>query len=155
MNGFDENFHALYGCAYQAAFRIVGDREESEDIAQEALARASLRWRRVSSYGEPWVARVAINLALDSARGRRRRRYLPSPVQGAPDDLATERLELAEALRSLPRRQRQIVCLRYMADMPEAAVSEFLGCSLGTVNSHASRGIARLRLRLIVGEQTG
>lgn len=154
MHGFDDNFDVLYRCAYQAAFRILGDQEESEDVAQEALARASVRWRRVSEYGEAWVTRAAMNLAFDELRRRHRRRRRPdepvAKVQVVEDD-AGDRLDLLRALRSLPRRQRQIVCLRYIADLPEAAVGELLGCSVGTVKSHASRGVARLRHELIGG----
>lgn len=150
MHGFDEKFDELYGCAYQAAFRILGDREESEDVAQEALARAMVRWHKVSEYGEAWVSRVAINLALDSVRSRQgRRRDILFATRGAVEDFEGERLDLLQALRSLPRRQRQIVCLRYIADLPEAAVSDLLGCSVGTVKSHASRGVSRLRQQLI------
>lgn len=53
MHGFDEKFDELYGCAYQAAFRILGDREESEDVAQEALARAMVRWRMCRNTVKP------------------------------------------------------------------------------------------------------
>ena len=48
-------------------------------------------------------------------------------------------------LRSLPRRQREAVALRYLADLPEAAVAAHLGCSVGAVKQHTHRGLAALR----------
>ena len=51
-------------------------------------------------------------------------------------------------LRSLSRRQREVVALRYLADLPEADVARALGCSVGTVKQHASRGLAALRVAL-------
>jgi len=58
------------------------------------------------------------------------------------------RMELVTHLARLPRRQREVVVLRYLADLPEAAVAEALGCSVGTVKRHASRGLGSLRLAL-------
>src|SRR5580704_7053900 len=70
--GFDAAFGGLYQLAYRVAFRILGDRGDAEDVAQEALARASLRWSRLEDRPEGWVSRVASNLAIDRYRRRRR-----------------------------------------------------------------------------------
>ena len=51
-------------------------------------------------------------------------------------------------LRRLSRRQREVVAMRYLADLPEAEVAAALGCSVGTVKQHASRGLAALRAAL-------
>jgi RNA polymerase sigma factor (sigma-70 family) len=59
-----------------------------------------------------------------------------------------ERLDLQRALLDLPRRQRDAVVLRYIADLSEADVASLLGCSAGTVKSHLNRGTTRLRLIL-------
>jgi hypothetical protein len=48
----------------------------------------------------------------------------------------------------LPRQQRAVLVLRYCEDLPEAEVAEILGCSVGTVKTHAHRGVAALRERL-------
>lgn len=58
------------------------------------------------------------------------------------------RLDLVEGLRRLPRRQREVVALRYLADVSEAETARLLGCSTGTVKTHAHRGLAALRLGL-------
>ncbi len=145
---FELAFADLYRLAYRVAYRILGDRLEAEDIAQEALARATLRWDRLHDRPEGWVSRVASNLALDHYR--RLRRYPPAlsgPV-GVVDDRTVERSDLVVALRRLPRRQREVVVLRYLADFSESQAATALGCSVGSVKTHASRGLSALRRHL-------
>ena len=69
---FEEAFEDLYLRAYGVAYQLLGRRSEAEDVAQETLARAFVRWRKVRSYAEAWVVRVAGNLAIDTWRGRQR-----------------------------------------------------------------------------------
>src|SRR4051794_24988030 len=102
---FTQRFDDLAAIAYRVAFRILGDRHQAEELAQEALARAYSRWRKVSAYAEPWVARVAGNLAIDVVR----RKPLPDIADGVPaehDSVVVLRMELQQALRALPTRQR-------------------------------------------------
>jgi RNA polymerase sigma-70 factor (sigma-E family) len=146
--GYDERFDELAAIAYRVAFRVVGSREDARELAQEAMARAYAHWRRASTHPEAWVARVASNLAIDLLR--RRGRPIEAPPEPMPDlgVHVAERMELVQALRRLPRRQRQVVVLRYLADLPERHVAEQLGCTTGTVKQHASRGLAALRAAL-------
>jgi RNA polymerase sigma-70 factor (sigma-E family) len=147
----EEAFCAVYNvllrAAYRAAFRLLGDRSASEDVAGEALVRAYAKWSSVSDHAQAWVITVATNLALDV--GRRRRHLADGPlilVEAEVVDPQVElRLDLQRALRELPRRQREVVVLRYLGDLSEQAVAEALGIDVGTVKSHASRGLARLR----------
>ena len=147
---FDDEYPALYRSAYRVAFRLLGGREEAADLAQEACARAYARWNRIGTFTSPeaWVAKVAGNLAIDARRrANTAQRHVDSYVPPRPEDQAREddRVDLHRALLTLPRRQREVVLLRFVADQPEAAVAAALGCSLGTVKSHASRGLAALR----------
>ena len=59
-----------------------------------------------------------------------------------------ERDELKAALRNLQRRQREVLVLRYFADMTEVQVADVLGLSLGAVKAYGSRGIAALRVAM-------
>ena len=102
---FELAFADLYRLAYRVAFRILGDRAEAEDIAQEALARATLRWDKLHDRPEGWVTKVASNLALDRYRRRRRRSQLRTGPLGIVDDRTVERSDLVTALRRLPRRR--------------------------------------------------
>jgi RNA polymerase sigma-70 factor (sigma-E family) len=142
---FDGSFAGLYGIAYRVAYRIVGSRDEASEIAQETLARAAQHWAKVADHAEPWVATVAGNQAISYWRTRRRRQAIALTARPRGDDYQVERVDLVRALRSLPRRQRQVVVLRYLADRSEAEVAALLGCSEGTVKSSASRGLAALR----------
>jgi RNA polymerase sigma factor (sigma-70 family) len=146
--GFDDRFEELAGLAYRIAYRLTGSRPDSEDIAQEALARASVRWRRIGPYAEAWVTRVATNLALGLLRKGSRRHTGVAEEDRPHDQTVTDRQVLVAALGSLPRRQRDTVALRYLGDLSEAQVAAALGCSVGSVKQHASRGLAALRKAL-------
>jgi len=152
---FEERFAVLAALGYKVAYRLTGDRAESEDLAQEALARAYLRWRKVAAYDEAWVARVTTNLAIGrwrkhgrvvvSGTGERAFAGSAGPAAAAAGADPLDRIELVRVLRSLPRRQREAVALRYLADLPEADVAALLGCSVGAVKTHTHRGLAALR----------
>ena len=138
---FELAFDGLFKVAYRAAYPIIGNREEAEDCAQEACARALVRWAMIADHAEPFVARVAINQAIDRGRKltRGKRIVIESPEWGTDEHAAFERRRiLVEALSKLPRRQREAVALRYLADLPERDVAEALGWSLGTVKSMSS-----------------
>lgn len=148
---FDDRFAALAAVAYRVAYRLLGSRSDAEEIAQEALARAYVRWGSLRGHEEAWVARVATNLAI--GRWRRRRPTVALSDRHAvtlpnPDSLVLERLGLVEALARLPRRQREVMALRYLADLPEREVALAMNTSIGSVKQHAHRAIARLRLDL-------
>ena len=147
MDDFDSEFDNLWRRAYGVAYVVLGDRAESEDIAQETLARTLVRWDKVSEYAGPWVVRVAGNLAID--RVRKRKRALMMENRDVPG-LDGHRVDLQRALLRLSPKQRDVVVLRYLVDLPEAEVAQTLGCSVGTVKTHASRGLAALRKSLEV-----
>lgn len=141
-------FGDLYRLAYRVAFRILGDRGDAEDVAQEALSRAALRWAQLAGHPEGWVTRVASNLAIDRYRRRRRPPVPLTGPLGVVDPHLGERADLVAALRRLPRRQREVVVLRYLGDLSEADVALAIGCSVGSVKSHGARGLAALRRSL-------
>ncbi|HEV7710644.1 MAG TPA: sigma-70 family RNA polymerase sigma factor, partial [Asanoa sp.] len=89
------------------------------------------------------------HLAVDQWRSRKRRPEVLAEVEqpGQPDgtDTLDLRQALIEALATLPPRQRAVLVLRYWEQFSEAESAEVLGCSIGTVKSTASRGLARLR----------
>jgi RNA polymerase sigma factor (sigma-70 family) len=154
-SAFEDQFPDLYRAAYRVAFRLTSSREEAADCAQEACARAYTDWKKLCRKGDvtPWVVRVSGNLAIDGWRKSRRARF--APVVDERVSLGAERIDLALALDRLPRRQREVVVLRYIADLSEAMVAKFLGCSIGTVKTHASRGLAALRIALGTDEEAG
>ena len=141
----------------RTAYLIVWDLSEAEDLVQETLLAVAKRWQRVRRMEHPtaYARRILVNLALDGSKRRARRRA--ELAAEAPGDRADETGdpsaidasdELLTALATLPPRQRAVLVLRYYLDLPEAEVAAALQCSLGTVKSTASRGLARLEQTL-------
>ena len=155
---FEDEFDRLFGRAFAVARRLTGDAAAAEDIAAEALARTYARWSRVRAfeYLDAWVARVATNLAIDASRRRR-----VEPAAAASDDPSDDtvlRLALVDALTRLPRRQREAVALRYLADLSVDDVASSLGVSAGTVKQSVHRALKTLRTQLgpemsLIGEE--
>jgi RNA polymerase sigma-70 factor (sigma-E family) len=145
---FEEAFPVLIRDAYRVAYRLLGDRSEAEDVAQEACARAYSKWGSVQNHAEPWCVRVASNLALDILRARsraNRRNERMRRNETTQTPIVDDRIDLYAALQKLPRRQRETVVLRYLGDLSEAQTADLIGCSVGSVKTHASRGLAALR----------
>lgn len=93
LASFDDEFEDLWTVAYRVAFRVLGVREDAEDVAQDALERVGVQWKRVRSYAGPFTARVAGQRAIDV--WRRRTRHLGSEAQVGGDALVVRRVGLA------------------------------------------------------------
>jgi RNA polymerase sigma-70 factor (sigma-E family) len=152
---FDQWFRATLDRVRRAARRVVGDGGEADDIAAEAFARALVRWSTVRDlpHRDAWVSRVATNLALDTVRTRSRRERIlivqrAAEAVGDGTEASAERMALVLALSGLPRRQREVIALRYLVGLPEAEVAAALGVSSNTVKTHLSRALTALRDRL-------
>jgi RNA polymerase sigma-70 factor (sigma-E family) len=151
---FEDFVQARSGSLLRTALLLTGqNRVEAEDLLQLALERAYRHWGRVCGTGEPerYVRRILANASADRWRRLARRPELPLQPDEAgpavPDEAAVvaERDYLLRALAALPPRQRAVLVLRYYDDFSEAEVAEALGCTIGTVKSHAARALARLR----------
>lgn len=136
----------------RTAWMLTGDAGAAEDLLQTALAKAWPRWGRLAAEGNP-VAYVRKIMANTQVSWWRRRWTGEIPSHHLPE-MATctdafaavdDRDVLRLALRCLPRRQRAVVVLRYYEDLSEEETALALGCSVGTVKSQASKGLARLR----------
>jgi RNA polymerase sigma factor (sigma-70 family) len=137
------------GVLAAVAIREVGA-AAAEDVVQEALVRA---WRRRSTFcadrgsARSWLVAVL----LDQARRHRTRRPALSVVVDPAEHPATEideRLTLEAAIAELPRRQRQVITLHYLADLPVAEIAALLEFTTGSVKSalHDARSALRRRL---------
>ena len=131
------------------AVLLTGSRATGEDLLQAGLERLMRRWDRVSGDREGYLRRTMYHLAVDQWRSRKRRPEVLTgvepPARSDGTDLLHLRQALIQALATLPPRQRAVLVLRYWEQCSEAEAAEVLGCSIGTVKSTASRGIARLR----------
>jgi RNA polymerase sigma-70 factor (sigma-E family) len=147
-DGFEDFFRAMINRAIRSASRLTGDHSRAEDAAVEAMTRAHLRWRRLRDdpHRDAWVLRVTINVAIDQARrDQRHQRPAPAPTTAtAFEETATDKVWIADELGKLPRRQREAVTLRYLADYSEADVAKAMAVSAGTVKVHLHRGLKAL-----------
>ena len=155
---FEDEFDRLFGRAFVVARRLTGDVSHAEDIAAEALARTYARWSKVRTleFRDAWVARVATNLAIDAAR--RKKLELNARASADPSEEVVLRVALVAALTRLPRRQRETVAMRYLADLSIDDVAESLGVSTGTVKQTCHRALEKLRVQLgpeiaLIGEE--
>lgn len=152
---FDEFFRRLWSPTVRHCARLIGDAGDAEDATAEAFARAYLDWRRVGvlSHRDAWLIRVASNVSIDRVRSRSRqhvrmRRAAEGCEEADATDAVASDLGVAAALRSLPRRQREVVCLRHVWGLSEPEVARALGLSTNSVKTHSARALARLRDRL-------
>lgn len=139
---------------------LFENRRDAEDALQDALARTWQRWDRLAEASpDAYVRRCLLNAARDASRRTKvriaavPRLFVRPPV--ADTDPVDERHGLLAVLRTLPPRQRAVVLLRYWLDVPEADVAAELGCSVGTVKSQASRGLAALREHIVAADADG
>jgi RNA polymerase sigma-70 factor (sigma-E family) len=135
---------------------LTGSPQEAEDLVQDALAKSLRRWRRVQADNPvAYTRRVMINTHLTRWRRWGARVRLGDVPEAATDDVGLRRGEdwdaLRRALAHLPSRQRAVLVLRYLEDLPDTAIAALLGCSPGTVRSQAARGLAALRPLLMAG----
>jgi RNA polymerase sigma-70 factor (sigma-E family) len=149
--GFREFVELRYGDLLRIAYLLTGSAHDAEDLVQTALLRVMGRWRKVD---DPfaYLRRTMANQHVSLWRRVRSRELVGvEPPERGGDDITgrvVRRHALAAALRGLPPRTRVVVVLRYLDDLPEAEVAAMLGWPVGTVKSHASRGLARLRAAL-------
>ncbi|MDT0530402.1 SigE family RNA polymerase sigma factor [Micromonospora sp. DSM 115977] len=149
---FDDFVRTRSVALLRVAYLLTGDRHAAEDLLQEVLEQMYVRWRRLRTSPEAYARRALVNRSINRWRWRSRR---PEQALGDNDGVARDhaddialRQAVVAALRTLPPRQRAAVVLRYLEDLSVAEVAGALRCSEGTVKSHASRGLAHLRVAL-------
>jgi len=121
---------------------------DAEDIVQTALLRCFRSWRRVQKADQPdaYVYRVLVNTLTD-ARNRRWNGELPTedlPDRPGGEDDATTGLGVRRALAAMRREHREVLVLRYYADLSERETADVLRIPPGTVKSRTSRALAAL-----------
>ena len=145
--------------AYNVAYGFVHDRDSARDIVQDALVRAFVAlptFRGDAEFGT-WLHRIVMNLSLNHIRSTTAKARREVPVTGTREpghDHERERhstevqAHIERALHELPTLQRAVVTLRHIEGMSTKQVSAILHCSEGTVKTHLSRGLTKLRSKL-------
>lgn len=146
----DTDFEELCRIAYErvanAAYLILGSRQDALDVAQETFSRALERWPQVRAMENPrgWLHRVAVNLSLSKRRRAVRWLIGEMPDRAQPQSEPSDP-GLAMALSHLTNAQRTAVVLRFYLDLSIDATAEVLGKRPGTVRALTSQAVARLR----------
>ena len=131
------------------AFLLCGDWHTAEDLAQTALAKVFVSWRKIRRQDavHAYATRTLVNTYLADRRLKRNgevlRSWLPEPLAEAP--APETRMVLLDALATLPPRSRAVVVLRYWADLSVDQAAAVLGCSPGNVKSQSARALDKLR----------
>ncbi|AXL87031.1 siderophore-interacting protein [Streptomyces sp. CB09001] len=161
VNADEEAFAAIYrrwgSLVHTMATRSLGDTHEAEDVTQQVFVGA---WRGRHGFRPErgplgaWLVGITRRKIVDALAARTRRLSLIESagqdvtparlVRPAPDEVL-DRVLLLEALSRLPPAQREVLCLAFYEDLTQAQIAERTGAPLGTVKSHARRGLHRLR----------
>lgn len=156
---YEELYRRSYGRLVGQLVLVTGDLDAAQDVVQEAMYRAWVRWDSVASLDDPtgWIRRVAFNEA--TTRWRKLRRMVTARDHDLSRIVAVEvppqDLDLLEALRRLPMRQREALVLFYLIGLPLDEVAAEMRIRLGTAKSFVSRGRDALRKALTESTERG
>lgn len=133
----------------RTAFLLCGDWHTAEDLAQTALTKVFVSWRRIRRQDavHAYANRTLVNAYLSHRRLKRTGELLTGwfPDRPAAAAAPETRLVVLDALAMLPPRARAVVVLRYWADLSVEQVADVLDCSTGNVKSLSARALPRLR----------
>jgi RNA polymerase sigma-70 factor (sigma-E family) len=131
----------------RSAWLLTGDWHAAHDLVQTALEKSWPRWGRRIDHLDAYVRRVMLTSYLSWRRRRWNAEIATAklPERAGSAEQSDLRITLLRALQDLTPRQRAVIVLRYFCDLSEAQAAEVLGCSIGSVKSHASRGLQQLR----------
>lgn len=153
---------------YQVCYRMLSNKQEAEDIAQEAFIRAYINLHSFDQNRKfsTWIYRIATNLCIDRIRKKKPDYYLDAEVAGTegldmysqiaadgqlPEE-AVEQMELQDRIQyeisRLPDKYRSVIVLRYIEELSLLEISEILDMPLGTVKTRIHRGREALRKQL-------
>ncbi|WP_110926524.1 RNA polymerase sigma factor SigW [Bacillus massiliglaciei] len=168
QNAFGEIVELYKDQVYQICYRMIGNRHEAEDLAQEAFVRAyvNIRSFNIQLKFSTWLYRIATNLCIDRIRKKKPDYYLDAEVKGTdglnmysqipsentlPEE-EVESLELQETIQKeimkLPEKYRSVIVLKYMEELPLKEISDILNLPVGTVKTRIHRGREALRKQL-------
>ena len=168
QNAFAEIVELFQDKLFRVCFRMLGNRHEAEDIAQEAFVRAYINIHTFDTKRKfsTWIYRIATNLCIDRIRKKKPDYFLDAEVAGTEglnmysQIASTEELPEEEVLKMemqdrvqyeisrLPDKYRAVIVLKYMEDLPLQEISDILEMPLGTVKTRIHRGREALRKQL-------
>lgn len=144
---FDEYVAARRSALVRSAVLLGCAVSDAEDVVQTALLKCHRHWKRVARADRPdaYVYRVLVNTLLDA---RARRWQAETPTESLPETVVesdmTAGLVVRAALTRMRPERRELLVLRYYADLSEADIAAVLGVAPGTVKSRAARALREL-----------
>jgi RNA polymerase sigma factor (sigma-70 family) len=146
----DESFGAFYGDRFaplsRLAFLLTGSSDAADEIAQEACEQVLRRWDDID-HPRAYARRAVISGARSWGRRRTVRESAPSERERFAE-LDGDAIAVRLALADLPERQREVLVLRFYADLKVDDIAVEVGARPGTVKSLIHRGLARLQEEL-------
>jgi RNA polymerase sigma-70 factor (ECF subfamily) len=162
-NGEPKAFATLYDrhsrAAYCLAYRMMGEKQAAEDLAQEAFIKV---WRRAGSYKaerasvRTWILSIVHNRGIDQLRSHASRRRTQEKIEASaassqPSEAFaetwrnTQAEQVREALSTLPKEQLKILELAYFSGYTHVQIAELLNVPLGTVKGRMRLGLKKIR----------
>jgi RNA polymerase sigma-70 factor (ECF subfamily) len=162
-NGEPKAFATLYDrhirAAYCLAYRMMGEKQAAEDLAQEAFIKV---WRRAGSYRaqkasvRTWILSIVHNRGIDQLRSLASRRRTQEKIEASaassqPSEAFaqtwrnTQAEQVREALSTLPKEQLKILELAYFSGYTHVQIAELLNVPLGTVKGRMRLGLQKMR----------
>ncbi|WP_421382715.1 RNA polymerase sigma factor SigW [Bacillus salacetis] len=168
QDAFAEVIELYKDKVFQICFRMLGNRHEAEDIAQEAFIRAYVNIHTFNQKRKfsTWLYRIATNLCIDRIRKKKPDYYLDAEVTGTdgltmysqvaaegqlPEEEVEEmelQAEIQRQILKLPDKYRSVIVLKYIEELSLQEISEILDLPLGTVKTRIHRGREALRKQL-------
>ncbi|WP_019244580.1 MULTISPECIES: RNA polymerase sigma factor SigW [Bacillus] len=168
QNAYGEIVEIYKDKVFQLCYRMLGNRHEAEDMAQEAFVRAfvNIHSFNIKLKFSTWLYRIATNLCIDRIRKKKPDYYLDAEVAGTdglnmysqvpgdtllPED-EVESLELHERIQKeitqLPEKYRTVIVLKYIEELSLKEIGEILDMPIGTIKTRIHRGREALRKQL-------
>lgn len=151
---FEDYVRTRQDALLRSARRLVPDPIDAQDLVQTALVRTYPRWHGIAdkALADAYMRRVMINTRTEWWRSRKLEEVPSAELPDATvDDGADQRADremLADAMRVLAPKQRQVVLLRHYGQLSTEETARALGMTTGTVKSTLHRALARLRYEL-------
>ncbi len=168
QDAFEEIVTLFQHRLYQVCYRMLGNAQEAEDIAQEAFVRAYVNIHTFDQKRKfsTWLFRIATNLCIDRIRKKKPDYYLDAnvpgtdglnmyshiPAAGELPEEEIERMEMQQRIQyeigRLPDKYRTIIVLRYIEELPLQEIGDIMEMPLGTVKTRVHRGREILRKQM-------